>query len=260
MRLDGRVAVVTGGGAGIGRGIARTLAGFGARVAIWEKDPETAAAAGDEVDGLGLLVDVREAEQVEAALVETTGRLGCPTILVNNAGGTFAAPFLETDEKGWTALHRANLLHVLLCTHRVAGAMVDAGLGGSIVNVTSIEAHRAAPRYAAYAAAKAGVANFTRTAALELAEHGIRVNAVAPDLTRTEALEALAGPGGPSRWGRIAPLGRAGTPEEVGGVVAFLASDLSSYVTGETIHVDGGTFASSGWFRGPDDGAYTYGP
>ena len=138
--------------------------------------------------------------------------------------------------------------------------MVAAGLGGSIVNVTSIEAHRAAPQFAAYAAAKAGVANFTKTAALELAEHNIRVNAVAPDLTRTEGLEALAGPGGPSRWDRIVPLGRAGTPEEVGGAVVFLASDLSSYVTGETIHVDGGTFASSGWFHRPEGGGYGYGP
>ena len=260
LRLDGRVAVVTGGGTGIGRGVARTLANFGSRVAVWEKDPDTARAAGDEINGLGLVVDVREADQVEAALAETTERLGCPTILINNAGGTFAAPFLDSDERGWNALLRANLLHVILCTHRVASSMVAAGLGGSIVNVTSIEAHRAAPRFAAYAAAKAGVANFTKTSALELAEHGIRVNAVAPDLTRTEALEALAGPGGPSRWDRIVPLGRAGTPEEVGGAVIFLASDLSSYVTGETIHVDGGSFASSGWFHRPDGGGYTYGP
>ena len=148
---------------------------------------------------------------------------------------------------------------MILCTHRVSGAMVGAGLGGSIVNVTSIEAHRAAPQFAAYAAAKAGVANFTKTAALELAEHGIRVNAVAPDLTHTDAMAAMAGPEGPSRWDRIVPLGRAGTPEEVGGAVVFLASDLSSYVTGETIHVDGGTFASSGWFHRPDGSGYGYG-
>jgi len=127
LRLDGRVAVVTGGGTGIGRGVARTLANFGSRVAVWEKDPDTARAAGDEVNGLGLIVDVREADQVEAALAETTERLGCPTILVNNAGGTFATAFLDSDERGWNALHRANLLHVILCTHRVARAMVAAG-------------------------------------------------------------------------------------------------------------------------------------
>ena len=102
------------------------------------------------------------------------------------------------------------------------------------------------------------MADFTETSSVELGEHGIRVNGVAPDLTRTEALEALAGPGGPSRWDRIVPLGRAGTPEAVGGAVIFLASDLSSYVPGATIHVDGGPFASSGWVHRPDAVSYTH--
>ena len=169
IMLTGRVAVVTGGGSGIGRGIAAGLAAFGASVAIWERTPETSAAAAEEIGALGITTDVRESAEVDAALAQTTAELGIPTILINNAGGVFAVPLLETSEKGWDALYRANLRHVLLCTQRVAQRMVEAGLGGSITSITSIEGVRAAPGYAAYAAAKAGVINYTKTAALELA-------------------------------------------------------------------------------------------
>lgn len=148
VSLGGRVAVVTGAGSGIGRGIA-------------------------------------------AAMATTVETLGVPTILVNNAGGVFWSSLLDTAPKGWDALIRSNLTHVLLCTQHVARAMVDAARGGSIINVTSIEGFRAAPGYAPYAAAKAGVVNFTKTAALELAPHGIRVNGLAPDLTVTEGILAI---------------------------------------------------------------------
>jgi 3-oxoacyl-[acyl-carrier protein] reductase len=255
--LTGRVAVVTGGGSGIGAGIARGLAAFGAKVAIWERDAgRSATVAG----GLGLTVDVRDADQVDEALERTITELGPVSILVNNAGGVFSSPILETSEKGWDALHRSNLGHVLLCTQRVARTMVAAGAGGSIVNVTSIEGVRAAPGYAAYAAAKAGVISFTKTAALELAEHGIRVNALAPDITLTEGLVAVAPPGAEARFGLTVPMGRAGHVDEMAGAAVFLASDLSSYVTGQTIHVDGGTQASSGWYHHPDNGSYVLGP
>lgn len=176
VSLQGRVAIVTGGGAGIGRGIAAGLAAFGATVAIWERDATSAAAVATETGGLALVTDVRDSAQVDAALARTVEQLGPPQILVNNAGGTFSSPLLETSENGWDALYRANLGSVLLCTQRVARVMVEAADGGSIINITSIEGVRAAPGYAAYAAAKAGVINYTRTAALELAEHGIRVN------------------------------------------------------------------------------------
>ncbi len=259
-RLDGVVAVVTGGGAGIGRGIAEGFAAFGARVAVWERDPATCADAAAAVGGLGVPTDVRESEQVDAALAATTAEMGPIGVLVNNAGGTFAAPLLETSDNGFDALYRQNLRQVLVCTRQVARHMVDAGTAGSIINITSIEAVRAAPRYAAYAAAKAGVINLTKTAALELAPHGIRVNALAPDITMTEGLRMLLPPGSEERLGLTVPLGRVGDVDEMAGAAVFLASSLSSYVTGQTLHVDGGSQASSGWYHHPDTGDYVYGP
>jgi 3-oxoacyl-[acyl-carrier protein] reductase len=258
VSLDGRVAVVTGGGSGIGRGIALAFAEFGANVAIWEKDPAAASAAAEA--GLACVTDVRDADQVDAAMATTVETLGVPTILVNNAGGAFSSPLLDTSPKGWDALIRSNLTQVLLCTQRVARAMVDSRRSGSIINVTSIEGFRAAPGYAAYAAAKAGVVNFTKTAALELAPHGIRVNALAPDVTLTDGILALAGPGFEERTSPMVPMGRLGHVDEMAGAAVFLASDLSSYVTGQTLGVDGGTAAASGWYHDPGDGQYILGP
>jgi 3-oxoacyl-[acyl-carrier protein] reductase len=257
VSLDGTVAVVTGGGAGIGQGIAAGLTAFGARVAIWERERERCEAVAGEVDGLACVTDVRDEDQVDDALRRTTDELGVPTVLVNNAGGVFAAPFLEAEPKGWDVLIRSNLTHVLLCTQRVARTMVEAGLPGSVVNVTSIEGTRAAP---GYAAANAGVVNFTRTAALELAPYGIRVNGLAPDITMTEGLRAVAPPGFEGGLASMIPMGRAGHVDELAGAAVFLASDLSSYVTGQTLHVDGGTAAAGGWYRRPDDGTYVLGP
>ncbi|MGB8407695.1 MAG: SDR family oxidoreductase [Mycobacterium sp.] len=258
--LDGRVAVVTGGGAGIGRAIAEAFAEFGARVAVWEKDKATAQACANDVGGLACVADVRDAEQVDAALAATLESLGTPSILVNNAGGTFASSLLETSTKGWDTLIRTNLTQVLLCTQRVAQTMVAAQQPGAIINVSTIEGTRAAPGYAAYAAAKAGVINFTKTAALELAPFGIRVNGLAPDVTLTEALERMTPPGLQDKSRHTIPWGRAGHVDEMAGAALFLASDLSSYVTGQTLHVDGGTAAAGGWYHHPETGKYVLGP
>ena len=245
--LHGRIAVVTGGASGLGRSIADAFSEFGARVVVWDRaDPERP-------------VDVRDPEQVDAALDHVLTEVGVPTVLVNNAGGVFHSSLLDTSPNGWDALIRANLSHVLLCTQRVARAMRDAGVGGSIINVTSIEGLRAAPGYAAYAAAKAGVLNLTKTAALELAPLGIRVNALAPDAILTEGLLELV-PESVDHLGGMVPMGRPGTPDEFAGAAVFLASDLSAYVTGQTIGVDGGTGAAGGWYPHPDDGHWILGP
>jgi NAD(P)-dependent dehydrogenase (short-subunit alcohol dehydrogenase family) len=228
------VAVVTGGGAGIGRGIALGLSEFGAQVAIWEKDEQSGRHTAAEVRGASCTTDVRDPGQVDAALAATVEQLGVPTLLVNNAGGVFWSPLLETSPNGWDALIRVNLLQVMICTQRVARAMVDA----------TIEGARAAPGFAAYAAAKAGIMNFTKTAALELAPYQIRVNGLAPDITATEGMAEVAGAGFEERARHVIPLGRVGHVDDVAGAAVFLASDLSSYITGQTIHVDGGSSAS----------------
>ncbi len=258
--LTGRVAVVTGGGAGIGRGIAAGLASFGAAVAIWERDPQTCTEAAEAIGALGIPTDVRDSGEVDAALRRTIAELGTPTILVNNAGGVFFSPLLDTTENGWDALYKANLRHALLCTQRFARQLVSAGLRGSVISLTSIEGVRAAPGYAAYAAAKAGVINYTKTAALELAPHGIRVNAIAPDITLTEGLAQLSGERAVTGMNNIVPLGRPGHVDEIASAAVFLASDMSGYLTGQTLHVDGGTHAASGWYHDPQTGDYRLGP
>jgi 3-oxoacyl-[acyl-carrier protein] reductase len=258
--LTGRVAVVTGGGEGIGRGIAEGLVAFGASVALWERNADTCASAAEAVGALGIETDVRDGERVDAALERTETALGTVSILVNNAGGVFSSPLLDTTENGWDALYRSNLRHVLLCTQRVARRLVDAGQSGSVINVTSIEGVRAAPGYAAYGAAKAGVINYTKTAALELAPHNIRVNALAPDLTMTEGLLRISPDGLPQGARHMIPMGRPGHVDEMAGAAVFLASEMSSYITGQTIHVDGGTQAASGWYHNPQTGDYQLGP
>ncbi|MFV1365112.1 glucose 1-dehydrogenase [Mycolicibacterium elephantis] len=259
--LTGRVAVVTGGGEGIGKGIAEGLAAFGASVAIWERNPDTCAAAADGIAGaLGVVTDVRDSDQVDAALTRTVDELGEVSILVNNAGGTFHSPLLDTTENGWDALYRSNLRHVLLCTQRIARRLVEARRPGSIINVTSIEGVRAAPGYAAYAAAKAGVINYTQTAAFELAPHNVRVNAIAPDLTLTEGLTRLSRGTLRADHAPGIPMGRPGHVDEIAGAAVFLASDMAAYITGQTLHVDGGTHAAGGWYHHPQTGRPTLGP
>lgn len=262
--LEGKVALVTGAGAGIGKGIALLFAAHGARVVIAELRPEQAEetrsaieAAGGEA--LAVPTDVRDAEQVARAVEAARTSYGGLDVLVNNVGGTFQRPFLEIAEKGWDALIRVNLKSVFHGTRAAAPLLIERG-GGSVINVVSIEGVRAAPLYAPYAACKAAVINFTQTMALELAPHRVRVNAIAPDICMTEGLRAIVPEGALGRHAYMVPLGRPAEPVEIAGPAVFLASGLASYVTGITLHVDGGTHAAGGWYTNPAGGGYVLGP
>lgn len=262
--LTDRVAIVTGGGRGLGRGFARCFAAFGAKVVIAERREDAAKEAEEEIRALGgqaraIVCDVRDGEQVRRMVAETVEAFGGVDILVNNVGGIYlgrdippSQPFLEQTEDVWDASYRLNLKTVFHCSSAVAKVMVEQGRGGSIINVASSEALRCAPGYAPYAAYKAAMVNFTRTLALELAPHKIRVNCLAPDAIPTETLtRSYPELAGDEAYRYHVPLARAGTVEDAAGVAVFLASDLSSFVTGVTIPVEGGMLAAGGWLRHP---------
>lgn len=266
MLLTDQVAVVTGGGGGIGRAIVRSLAEVGADVVIGDIVPERCEESAARVResgraALGVPTDVTETNQIRALIDRASERFGRIDILVNNAGGVSRRPFLEQSERSWRRVIDLNLVSMLAATSAAVPVMIRGGRGGTIINVASIEASRAAPNFAVYAACKAGMLNFTRTMALELAEHGIRVNAIAPDYTVTPGVRGnISGPVDPASWveptagqqdatARRIPLGRPGIDSECGSVAVFLASRMSAYVTGTVVPVDGGTWASSGWLR-----------
>ncbi len=274
ISLDGQVAIVTGGGAGIGRAIALTLAQAGADVVIADIVPERCDEVAERVRELGrralpLPTDVTDSEQVQRMVTGADEAFGRIDILINNAGGVGGKPFLEQSERSWRRHIDLNLVSMLAATSAAVPVMIRGGRGGAIVNVTSIEASRAAPNYAVYAACKAGMNSFTRTMALELSAHGIRINAIAPDMTITPGIRGnISGPVDPSTWielppqvadatRRRIPLGREGVDVECGQAALFLVSPMSSYITGTILPVDGGCWASSGWTRRRSDGRWS---
>ena len=264
--LSGQVALITGGGGGIGRAIALCLADMGADIAIVEVIPERCDEVAERIRERGrkvqtYAVNVMDADALRDAVKEAGAHFGRLDLLVNNAGGVARKNFVDLAEKNWRRHIDLNLVSNLAATTEAVPLMIAGGRGGSIINVTSIEATRAAPGYAVYAACKAGVNNLTRTLAVELSDHGIRVNAIAPDFTVTPGLRGnISGPVDESKWHqpsdaqvdalrRRIPLGRPGIDEECGRLAVFLASRMSSYITGAIIPVDGGTWGSGGWMR-----------
>ena len=259
ISFAGHRALVTGGARGIGRATCEALASLGADVAVCDRltdelDDTVAVLRGLGSDVIAEVMDVRDAGAVEALVDSIGGRWDSLDILVNNAGGGFVADTLEVSPNGRAALMSENFTQVLDVTARCVPLMRG---GGAIVNITSIEAHRAGPGFGIYSAMKAGVENLTRTLALELADQRIRVNAVAPDMIPTPGdaeLAAAAGAMAESDQWALTPWPDEGSPDDVAGAVVWLCSGWSRFVTGTTVHVDGGTSAASGWRRRTDGG------
>jgi 3-oxoacyl-[acyl-carrier protein] reductase len=250
--LIDKVAVVTGAAMGIGEAIAITFAHFGADVAICDRDVPRLDDTANAIEATGRRVvaaelDVRGGAAARLFLETVRDQLGPIDVLVNNAGGGFQSRLLDVSAKGQDALVHENFTSV---TNFVRGAVpLMAETGGSIINITSIEAHRAGPGFAVYSAMKAAVANLTKTLALELGDRHIRVNCIAPDVIPT--------PGTGGVMAVNTPLPRAGRVDDVAGAAVYLASDtLSGFVTGTTLHVDGGNHAAGGWHRA-SDGTFT---
>jgi NAD(P)-dependent dehydrogenase (short-subunit alcohol dehydrogenase family) len=263
--LAGRVALVTGGADGIGGGITEAFADAGAAVVVNDVDPEAldrrvAGLVARGREALAVPGDITDPAVVERAVAVATERGGgAVDVLVNNVGDFRPnGRFVRTDEAAWQRLYELNVLHVLRCTHAVLPGMVGRG-AGSIVNLTTVEVHRGIPANAVYSAFKAAVWAFSRSVAVEVGRHGVRVNCVAPDMADTgqTPAEVMLGGRDPGLVRSWIPLGRFGQPADYADVALFLASDASRFVTGASIPVDGGTLAASGWYGRADGRGWT---
>ena len=240
--LDGRAVLVTGAARSIGEACARKLAACGARVAVLDIDEEGAERVADSIGGVPVRVDVTDPASVGVAVAAVTERLGGLDVAVNNAGVTSEGALTgELSDEGWRAILAVNLDGVFFCLRAEIAAMRERA-GGSIVNMASILSSAAFRNHVAYTTSKHGVVGLTRGAAVDHAEHGIRVNAVAPGFIRTPLIEVLS-PEEIEAVAGVHPLGRLGEVDEVAELVAWLASDASSFATGSVYTVDGGYLA-----------------
>lgn len=258
LLLEGKVTIVTGGGGGIGRGISELFAAHGAIVEIADIDADLAAATVEEITDAGgtaraHTIDVRNEHDVaklRTNVLETHGHID---VLVNNVGDYRPlVRFLDSSPDSWKEMYDINLHHVFLVTHAFLQSMIDNG-GGSIINIHSVEGMRGYPGDPIYGAMKAAVNHFSTCLAAEFGRKGIRVNGMGVDLTQTPQVDYISGYEDVDHlWEAWAPVGRLGWPEDQARVALFLASDLSAFVTGHNIPVDGGSHAGGGWFFSPE--------
>jgi NAD(P)-dependent dehydrogenase (short-subunit alcohol dehydrogenase family) len=244
-KLEGRVAIVTGAGQGIGQGVALCLARAGANVVVAEAVRERIAPAAAAVEALGVralgvYVDVTKADSVEGLVYAALTRFGKIDILVNNAGVVVVKPITAQTEADWDRVLDVNLKGVFLCCHRVVREMIKQR-SGVIVNIASIAAFHYTVPHVPYAASKAGVVAITRDLAYEVARHGVRVNAIAPGPIETPMMGSALTAEQKEAYAKSIPLGRLGQPRDIGNAVVFLASDEASFITGATLPVSGGT-------------------
>ncbi|MCU1390466.1 MAG: 3-oxoacyl-ACP reductase [Ilumatobacteraceae bacterium] len=264
--LDRKIAVVSGGGDGIGGAISRLFAEHGAIVEIAEIDPERAASAQRDIRASGGVavaeaVDVTDHDAVERFAARVLADHGRVDVLVNNVGDYRPlVRFPQSSPESWKAMYDINLQHVFSMTHAFIGSMME-HRSGSIVNVHSVEGMRGYPGDPVYGAMKAAVAHFTTCLAASHGRNGIRVNGIGPDLTQTPQVDYISGNEDFEHlWPSWAPVGRLGWPEDQARVALFLASDMSGFVTGHNVPVDGGTKAGGGWFFSPTAGRFVNRP
>lgn len=242
--LTDKIAIVTGGGDGIGRATALLFSQEGARVVIADISPDASRRVAEEIaaqkrNALPLATDVTEKESVQRMVEESLRQWGRIDILINIVGGSFPTPVLEMEESDWDRVVNLNLKSVYLCCRAVLPAMAGRRYG-KIVNLASAQAYTGSPTRANYTAAKLGIVGFSKSLALEVVRLGINVNVVAPGLVATERVRSRYSDEEWKEANLSRPMGRAVLPEEVAGAILFLVQDSQASVTGQTIHVNGG--------------------
>jgi NAD(P)-dependent dehydrogenase (short-subunit alcohol dehydrogenase family) len=257
--LEGRVAVVTGGGDGIGGAISRLFASQGAFVEIAEIDADRAERTKADIESAGgaarsHVMDVRKFDDVDRLATAVLGQHGRVDVLVNNVGDYRPlVRFQASGPESWQAMYEVNQLHFYSVTRAFINQMMEARQG-SIVNIHSVEGLRGYPGDPVYASMKAAIAHFTTSLAVNVGHYGIRVNGIGVDLTQTPQVDYITGfEDAEHLWPSWAPVGRLGWPQDQARVALFLASDMSAYVTGHNIPVDGGSKAGGGWFWSPGE-------
>lgn len=258
ITLENKVALVTGGGAGIGKAIVEAYADLGATVVVAEIDEAKCAALRDELGEKALIsqTDVRDREQVETLRDAISERFGRLDVLVNNVGHHLGitGPFEDTTDEQWDQLYDINLKHMFIVTRAMAPLIRKGGEGGSIINISSIEGFRGYPNSVAYTTFKHAVTGFTRAVAMQYAPEQIRVNCIGPETSDTEQvpLDRIIRPEKREAANRTIPMNRFGKPDDHAGVAVFLATDLSKWMTGSCFIVDGGGLCAAGFQRTPE--------
>lgn len=266
LGLAGKVALVTGGGAGIGRAIVELFSEAGMQVVVAEIDPPRCADLARALPAVtAIRADVRDADDVARVMDDIRRLHGRLDVLINNVGDFLQIHkhFEETTPDEWQALYDINLRHMFMVTQAALPLLRDHGEGGSIVNLSTIEVFRGIPHFVVYAAFKAAITGFTQSLAVELGRDNIRVNAVAPETTDTVQVRAdsRVPPENRPHLANWFPIGRFGRPTDSAGAALFLASSkLSGWVSGSTIVVDGGALAAGSWLRMPDGDRFTHLP
>jgi NAD(P)-dependent dehydrogenase (short-subunit alcohol dehydrogenase family) len=248
--LRGRVAIVTGGGKGIGKAIALGLARAGAKVVIAARTEEPIQATADEILAMGgeavaRVIDVSRTDQLDDLVKATVDAFGSIDILINNAARSIMRPLIDLREDAFDKVFHTNVKAVFLLSREAAKVMIGKG-GGCIVNITTVAAERGTPMMAIYAASKAALKNLTMSMAVEWAAMNIRVNAVGPGMTKTEfSMPIWSNPEMERQIAARVPKGRLAEADEIVGAVLFLCSDAAAYITGQTIYVDGGNLVNA---------------